>query len=630
MVIGLTDQRNKVLIERYAMAMNYAVEVVSPLVVLVAVHIALGQSAATSPDPVTTNASTVQMHQLFDERYKWELEQFPEMAMSRGDYSHADRIADSSLSAIQARHDKNIEYLHRLSSVDRDALPPDDVVNYELFALELQNAIDGNRFRTFLAPIGGRFGPQQDIPQMAERVRFNSAEDYSNYLKRLEQTPKLVDDIIERLKLGVQEKRTPPQVTVMGVKEQFAALLEGDGLKALAEPFARMPQTISAEESKRLKDRFDATSLPAVREALAKLDSYFEKDYLPNCRQTIAAIDWPEGADYYNFQLRVMTTTDLTAKEIHELGLSEVQRIRAEMMKVIRSSDYMTSHPEAAKQDDQALFNAFVKYLRTDPRFYYTSERDLIQGYRDICKQVDAQLPKFFKTLPRLPYGVKEIPSFMAPQQTTAYYQEGDIRNAEPGYFMANTYKLSERPKYEMITLAMHESVPGHHLQIALAQELQNKPEFRKDAWFTAFGEGWALYSERLAIEMGMINNPYDDFGRLTYEMWRACRLVVDPGMHALGWSREKAVQFMLDNTALSELNINNEIDRYIAWPGQAVAYKIGELKIRGLREHAEQELGKKFDIREFHDVVLGAGTVPLDVLERRVTEWIEATKKAK
>jgi uncharacterized protein (DUF885 family) len=612
------------------MAMINTVEIVSPIVVLLAVQMAFGQTPAIRPDADTANAASAQLHKLFDERYKWELDQYPEMAMSRGDYSHADRVTDNSLAGIQSRHDKNIEFLHRLSSVDRDALSPDDVVNYELFALELQNSIDGNRFRTFLAPIGGRFGPQQDIPQMAERVRFNSAEDYSNYLKRLEQAPKVVDNVIERLKLGIAEKRTPPQVVVMGVKDQFAALLEGDGLKALAEPLTHLPATIDAEEAKKLKSRFDSVSLPAAREALAKLDAYFEKDYLPNCRQTIAAIDWPEGQDYYNYQLRVMTTTDLTANEIHELGLSEVKRIKAEMMKVIRSSDYMKSHPEAEKQEDQALFNSFVKYLRTDPRFYYTSERDLVTGYRDICKQVDAQLPKFFKTLPRLPYGVKEIPSFMAPQQTTAYYQQGDIRNAEPGFFMVNTFKLNERPKYEMITLSMHESVPGHHLQIALAQEMPNQPEFRKDAWFTAFGEGWALYSERLAIEMGLINNPYDDFGRLTYEMWRACRLVVDPGMHALGWSRERAVQFMLDNTALSELNINNEIDRYIAWPGQAVAYKIGELKIRALREHADQELGKKFDIREFHDVVLGAGTVPLSVLERRVGEWIEALKKSK
>jgi Bacterial protein of unknown function (DUF885)/Family of unknown function (DUF5329) len=268
-------------------------------------------------------------------------------------------------------------------------------------------------------------------------------------------------------------------------------------------------------------------------------------------------------------------------------------------------------------------FAAFVKYLRTDARFYHDNEVALLAGYRDICKRVDPELARLFKTLPRLPYGVRPVPRFMAPTQTTAYYQSGDIRNAEPGYFYANTYALDQRPRYEMIPLALHEAVPGHHLQIAIAKELSGLPEFRKDADFTVFVEGWALYSERLGIEMGLFNDPYDNFGRLLYEMWRACRLVVDPGMHALGWSRDKAIAFMSDNTALSPLNIQNEVDRYINWPGQATAYKIGELKIRELRGKAEAALGTKFDLREFHDVVLGAGAVPLSTLERRVHEWL-------
>jgi uncharacterized protein (DUF885 family) len=455
-------------------------------------------------------------------------------------------------------------------------------------------------------------------------VRFNSALDYSNYLNRLEQTPKLIADTIERMQAGLKEARTPPQVTMAGVPSQFKAVLESTGLEALAEPFKHMPATIPSAEQAQLMTRFEAVSLPMVRQALQTLEHFVTTEYLPNCRKSIAAKDWPDGEAYHNYQLRVMTTTDMTAKQIHELGLKEVARIRAEMMQVIRSSDFMSVNPDAGKLSDEALFKAFVNYLRTDSRFYHTSAEDLLTGYRDICKRVDAQLPKYFGVLPRLPYGVKEIPLFMAPQQTTAYYQHGDIRNSEAGYFMANTFALDQRPRYEMISLSMHESVPGHHLQIAIAQELEGLPEFRKDAWFTAFGEGWALYSERLGIEMGLYSDPYDDFGRLLYEMWRACRLVVDPGMHALGWSRDQAVQFMLDNTALSELNINNEIDRYIAWPGQACAYKIGELKIRELRAKAEVQLGAKFDIRAFHDVVLGAGTIPLGVLERRVNEWIE------
>ncbi|MGE3182266.1 MAG: DUF885 family protein, partial [Phycisphaerae bacterium] len=266
-----------------------------------------------------------------------------------------------------------------------------------------------------------------------------------------------------------------------------------------------------------------------------------------------------------------------------------------------------------------------VHYLRTDPRFYYETEEELLAGYREICKQIDAWMPRLFGHLPRLPYGVIKIPDFMAPSQTTAYYSQGDIRNAEPGYFYANTYALDQRPKYEMRALAVHEAVPGHHHQVAIAQELEGLPEFRKNYWITAFGEGWGLYSERLGIEMGLYKDPYDDFGRLTYEMWRACRLVVDPGMHALGWSRQQAVDFMLANTALSEVNINAEVDRYISWPGQATAYKIGELKIRELRSKAEETLGDRFDLRAFHDKVLEAGCIPLDVLENRVNAWIES-----
>ncbi|MHC4446600.1 MAG: DUF885 domain-containing protein, partial [Planctomycetota bacterium] len=344
-------------------------------------------------------------------------------------------------------------------------------------------------------------------------------------------------------------------------------------------------------------------------------------------RRTTAASDLPDGEAYYRFQLHRFTTTGMTAREIHELGLSEVARIKAEMIDVIRASDFMQRHSAASSLDEAALLTVFIDYLRTDPRFYHESEESLLAGYRDICKQIDPWLPKLFGVLPRLTYGVREIPDFMAPNQTTAYYSSGDIRNAEPGYFYANTYALDQRPKYEMIPLSLHEAVPGHHFQIALAQELEALPEFRKRAYFTVFGEGWALYTERLGLEMGLYEDPYDNFGRLLYEMWRACRLVVDPGMHALGWSRRQAIDFMMANTALSELNIVNEVDRYIAWPGQATAYKIGELKIRELREGAEQALGKRFDLRAFHDVVLGAGAVPLATLDRRVKEWVNGQR---
>lgn len=592
-----------------------------------------------------TGDAAEQLHQLFEDRFEWRLRESPEFAMSLGDYSSADRISDTSLTAVERRQRDTIGFLIRLHGISKADLNESDRLNYELFELRLTNSVTGHGFRTWLAPVGGRSGPQQSIPQMHERVRFKTYDDYANYCTRLEQMPGSIRNIVKLMEIGLAEGRTPPRVTLKGVPGQFERLL-GGGLRALAEPFENMPEAFSADQQKELRARFELKSYPKVYAALKKFGEFVTDEYIPKCREDIAAISWPDGEEYYAHRLKVFTTTDLTATQIHAIGLSEVARIKAEMMDVIRSSDFREKYPDTLafgsggsrhgmpmparqvspdKMTAQQLFEAFVHYLRTDPRFYYTEEEDLLRGYRDICKRIDAELPKLFKTLPRQPYGVRKIPDFMAPSQTTAYYSRGDIRNAQPGYFYANTYALDQRPKYEMISLALHEAVPGHHFQVAIAQELQDVPEFRKHSWFTAYGEGWALYAERLGLEMNFFEDPYDNFGRLLYEMWRACRLVVDPGMHALGWSREKAVQFMLDNTALSELNVNTEIDRYIAWPGQATAYKIGELKIRELRGIAEDRLGERFDVRAFHDVVLGAGSLPLSVLTGRIHIWIES-----
>lgn len=577
----------------------------------------------------TTNPETARhLHKLFDQHDQWEREQFPEWAMERGDYTHADRISDASLTAIEQRQQDIIAQLDALHHISPAELNDSDQVSYNLFDTMLSQSVRGHRFRTFLMPVGGRSGPHQEIPQMAERVRFDRAEDYRNYLNRLEQVPKLVIDTIARMKLGVAEGRTPPKVTLAGVPGQFDAMLaEGGGLSMLVKPFENIPASMDAIEAKSLRERFEAKTMPMVRGAVETLRAYVVEEYIPACRESIAAADLPDGKAFYEHQLFVMTTLEITAQQVHDTGLSEVARIRGEMLDVIRRSDYTELHPEASQLDDDALFAAFVNYLRTDPRFYYDDPEALLDGYRAICKKVDAWMPKLFKTLPRQPYGVKEIPLFMAPSQTTAYYQSGDLRNAEPGYFYANTYALDQRPKYEMIALAMHEAVPGHHHQIAIAKEIENVPEFRRQMWITSYGEGWALYTERLGIEMGLYENPYNDFGRLLYEMWRATRLVVDPGMHALGWSRQQAIDFMARNTALSMLNIENEVDRYISWPGQACAYKLGELKIRELRTKAEAALGEDFDIREFHDCILVDGPMPLPMLEQKVNAWIDAEK---
>jgi len=457
-------------------------------------------------------------------------------------------------------------------------------------------------------------------------VRFRSYEDYDNYLKRLAQVPRLVSQNLELLETGLAEGRTAPQVTLAGLPEQFDAILaDGGGLEALGAPLDDMPAGLTDRQRDELRRRFAEEVFPAVRGATRQLRDFVVETYIPGCRRTIAAADLPEGKAYYAYQVRTMTTTDMTPTEIHEVGRLEVDRIRREMIEVIRSSDFMARYRVSGESDDQRLFQAFLNYLRTDPRFYHTSAEALLAGYRDIAKQVDPWLPRLFGTLPRLTYGVRAIPDYMAPTQTTAYYQSGDIRNAEPGWFYANTYALDQRPKYEMIPLTLHEAVPGHHFQVALAKELHDLPEFRRGWGFNAFGEGWALYAERLGIEMGLYDDPYKDFGRLLYEMWRATRLVVDTGIHAFGWPRADAIEFMLANTALSRLNITNEVDRYISWPGQACAYKIGELKIRELRQRAESRLGSRFDLRTFHDVVLGAGSIPLTILEKRVDFWINS-----
>ena len=568
------------------------------------------------------NAFADRLHDLFAEYFEWQKREFPAFAVSKGDYRNADQLGDASLAAIERRQGEQQDFLKRLQAIPRDTLSSEDQLNWDLFEWELRKDVEGYPFRVFLAPVGGLSGPQQDIPQLHEQVNFNNLRDYENYLSRLQQVPKRVDDVIERLKLGVQEKRTPPRITLAGVPEQFATLL-GGGLNALAEPFEDWPETVSAEQRQTLRARFDDELLPAIRKACEKLGAYLEAEYIPACRESIAAVDWPDGEAYYAHQLRIMTTTDLSPREIHELGLSEVKRIRAEMMAVIARSDFLEHVPEARELDDEGRFQRFLRYLREDPRFYFDRPEDLLSSYRALCKRIDGHLPSLFGLLPRLPYGVREIPAVTAPQQTSAYYQPGSLANAQAGNFYVNTYGLDQRPKYEMISLACHEAVPGHHQQIAIAQELEDVPEFRKNMWITSYGEGWALYAERLGIEMELYDDPYDDFGRLLFEMWRACRLVVDPGMHALGWSRQQAIDYMLENTALTELNIRNEIDRYIGWPGQACGYKLGELKIRELRKRAEETLGGDFDLRAFHDEVLKAGPLPLDVLDKRVEAWL-------
>ncbi|MDX2115411.1 MAG: DUF885 domain-containing protein [Planctomycetota bacterium] len=523
------------------------------------------------------------------------------------------------------------ERLARLEAIELSELSPAMQLNARLLAYEQRVRLEAERFAMWQMPVTQQAGPQRELPQLPDTLSFTTAAQLEGYVRRLEAVDTYIEGVIANMRAGLAAGRTPPRV-VMGttVDQALSQAEERFAADPSAHPMFRPLAGAPAE----LRERGERAIRGSVVPAFAKLGAFLRDEYLPGCRESIAATSLPDGAAFYQFLIRVMTTTALTAQQIHDMGLREVARIRAEMMEVIGRSDFS----QKAELEDEELFRAFIAHLRTDARFYHASGEELLAGYREIAKRVDPELPRFFRTLPRLPYGVREMPRFIAPSAPTAYYYPGSLETGLGGYFVANTYRLDQRPKYEMIALTLHEAAPGHHLQIALAQELTSAglPEWRTTVDYTVFVEGWALYAERLGLEMGddarsagnpdgrgLYADPYDDFGRLTYEMWRAMRLVVDTGMHALGWTRQQAIDYMLANSALTPTNIEREVDRYIAWPGQALAYKIGELRIRALRADAEAELGERFDIRSFHDAVLMQGAVPLEILEAQVRAWI-------
>ena len=551
-------------------------------------------------------------HELLSEQWEKGIIRNPEWASSLGDNRFNDKLNDTSYETILKRQGETRELQETVKKIDRSKLSEDDQLNYDLYLQGIEKQIEGFQFLSYLIPIDQMGGIQISFAGVSNYMPFNNVKDYENYLARMRAFPTKLDQTIDLMKRGVKEGWVPPKIILVSVPDQIKAQFEKMIEESpLFKPFKDFPESIPSEEQTRLIDEMLSVLTEYVYPAYETLYSYFIESYLPSCGESIACKDFPNGDVYYKYQIKSYTTTNLSAEEIHQIGLGEVDRIRAEMKKVINMTEFKGS------------FDEFLTFLRTDSQFYFTSEDELLNEYRMICKKADAELPKFFGLLPRLPYGVKPIPDYQAPASPTAYYYSGSQEAGRAGFFMANTYKLETRPKYEMEALSIHEAVPGHHLQITLAQELDNIPKFRRYGGYTAFVEGWGLYSEKLAEEMGFYEDPYSKFGQLTYEMWRACRLVVDTGMHTLGWTRQEAIDFMLSNTAKTENDVTVEIDRYIAWPGQALAYKIGELKIRELRSKAEKEMGENFNIRDFHDVVLGHGAVPLDILEKHVNEYI-------
>lgn len=560
---------------------------------------------------------TEMLQTFFEEEWEYGLKENPIKATLFGDLRYNDRLGDSSIAAIERRQRHGVEALRQLESIDRSKLADSGKLNYDLYLENLTLRIEGHRFPWYLTPIDQMGGVQQGPPNVVRSLPFRNAKHYEDYLSRLSQLPAVVDQTIERMQEGLKQKITPPKITLRAVAEQIQAQIVSKVEESpFYRPFKNIPETVPLSEQERLraagKEAIEQSILPAYQ----KLHDFWVSEYFPNTRETIGLSSLPNGEQWYAFGVKVSTTTNLLPKEIHEIGLREVKRIRAEMDKIIKGSGFEGTREE------------FFEFLRGDPQFYYSKPEHLLAGYRDICKRADAELPKLFGKLPRLPYGVREVPEYSAPSQTTAYYHGGSLKAGRPGWFYANTYKLETRPKWEMEALAIHEAVPGHHLQIALAQEMEDVPKFRKHGHYTAFVEGWGLYSESLGEEMGFYNDPYSKFGQLTYEMWRAIRLVVDTGMHAFGWDRQKAIDYFKANAGKQEHDITVEVDRYIVWPGQALAYKIGELKIKELRKFATKELGDRFDIRGFHDTVLGSGAVPLSILEQNVKNYVAAEIK--
>jgi len=572
------------------------------------------QNKIIEPD---INTIVISEDEIFEEylvaQWDEDLKDSPIFASLLGDKRFNQDITPNDIEYYQNRISILEEKKQKLKAFDFNKLNSDNKLNYKLLNLNLDNSIEASTYPSYYMSLNQR-GGVQSYYETGDRLVYSSKTDYEDWLVRLSKYSENINNTTNNLKEGLSKGYTQPKLVTRQVITQIDNLLNND---IDSHPYLKIflsandEYFINDEKNQLIDDAKELISnkiIPAYQE----LNEFLKNEYLPKSRDSIGLDGVPDGKKWYEYVARYHTTTNLTPDEIHEIGLSEVSRIRSEMEEIIND----------LKWDGD--FKSFLNYLRTSPRFYYDNGEDLLNAYLIMAKKIDPLLPKIFKVFPRAPYGVIPIPDESAPFTTTAYYN-GPAKG-RPGYFYANLYKPESRPKYEIPVLTVHEAVPGHHFQISLAQELENVPTFRRYLSFTAFVEGWGLYSEELGEFMGIYEDPYDKFGQLTYDMWRAIRLVVDTGMHYKGWSRDDAINLFLENTAKSQLDIENEVDRYIAWPGQALAYKIGQLKILELRLKSEKELGDKYDIKDFHHEILKRGSVPLDILEDYINEWIENT----
>ena len=548
--------------------------------------------------------------EIVDSEWQRSIDENPLYASYMGDKSSNQDWPDLSEQSLRIRQKKTRDVLEKIKNIDTEKLSEENKLNHRLFLYNYERSVRGQQFDSHLLVFGQRGGIQLEH-ETAESLGFMSRQDYLDWIARLEKLPNYIEQHITLAKLGIERNVTAPKILMERVARQIELQLVDEPTDS---PFFNVFETIPAniEDRSEIREKAIQVISEDVIPAYYKFRDFFIDEYLPASRTTIGVSDLPNGKAWYENLARYHTSTELMPDEIHQIGLSEVKRIRTEMNKIIERVGW------------EGTFDEFLNFLRTDPQFYFETGEELLQAYLATSKKLDPKIVPLFKVLPRMPYGIKPIPIESAPDTTTAYYMRPSADGSRAGYYYVNLYKPEVRPKYEIEVLSVHEAVPGHHLQIALAMEIENIPNFRKYSGYTAYVEGWGLYSESLGYDMGLYQDPYSEFGALTYDMWRAVRLVVDTGMHYKGWSREQAIEFFKENAAKTEQDIINEVDRYLIMPGQALAYKIGQLKIMELKKKSKESLGEKYDIKEFHHVILGEGALPLDILEEKVDQYIE------
>jgi len=558
------------------------------------------------------------LYVLFDEAWDFQMREYPTYATAVGIHDYDDRLPSMALEDIERRTEYWRQVMARLDAIDRESLSDEARINYDMFKRRVQDRVEEFEFNDHLIPITAESGFHTGFARLPERVPLKTTQDYDNYIARLQAFGTYADQYIALMREGMANGYVLPRVTLEGYDSTIRPHVVDDVTESVFwPPFDSFPGSVPEADHDRLRESGNAAIRDVVIPAYRSFLDFMVDEYIPGCRASLGASELPNGSDYYAYLVRHHTTLDITPEEVHEIGLAEVARIRGEMMEIIEELGF------------EGDFAAFLDFLRTDPQFFAETPEELLKEASFIAKKMDGQLPSLFKTLPRLPYGVEPVPDHIAPKYTAGRYVGAPVGSSKPGYYWVNTYALESRPMWALPALTLHEAVPGHHLQNALRQELEDLPNFRRFSGVNAYGEGWGLYSEWLGIEAGIYEDLYQHFGRLTYEMWRACRLVVDTGLHAMSWSRQQTMDFMAANTALSLHEITTETDRYISWPGQALAYKMGQIKILELRRRAEEALGEKFDVREFHDIILLNGPVPLTVLEDQVDAYIERTEGA-